>query len=123
MAKNHKFVLEGRDASSIVESKKKKKTHRKRSLKDDKTKSSSKTNIGTNYDPIYINEQDDDSDTVVTIENKLPNIINTGKNIGKQNGQKKNGEPSQLKPKVTITPTRIKKKLKESPNKTKHVQE
>lgn len=54
-----------------------------------KTKSSSKTNIGTDSDPIYISKQNDDLDFVETNESKLPHTSKHQENHWKKMGKNK----------------------------------
>ena len=94
MANNQDFVLEERDATSIARSKNKKKARRKRPLKNEKKKYSSKTNIRIDSDHVHINKQDDDLDSMETDGNKMSTILNTRTVTEQQNGQKQVGKPS-----------------------------
>ena len=69
MLQNPNYILEERDTASIARAKKKK-TRRKRSLNASSSKPSSKTNIGTGEDPVYMNDPEDDSDSIETMATK-----------------------------------------------------
>lgn len=65
MLQNPKHVLEKRDIASISWAKKKK-IRRKRSSNGASSKPSSKTNLGIGDDPVYINDPEEDSDSIGT---------------------------------------------------------
>ncbi|RXY03332.1 hypothetical protein DD576_29605 [Klebsiella pneumoniae] len=79
MLQKQNYILEERDTASIAQSQKKKKTRRKRSQKAAKSDPSSKTNIGTGDDPVYMNDAEEDSDSGETMETKTTTKIETNK--------------------------------------------
>ena len=76
MLQDPNHILEERDTASIARAKKKK-TRRKRSLNASSSNPSSKTKIETGDDPMYINDPEDDSDSIETKETKTATIRKT----------------------------------------------
>ncbi|MCO5568961.1 hypothetical protein L7F22_022664 [Adiantum nelumboides] len=97
--------------SASIAQARKKKTRRKRSQKAATSNLSSKTNIGTGDDPVYMNDPEDDSDSIEILETKTTTLKT-----------KSNGEDRDRELKTSIPPQVIQRKssrlakLKEIPS-------